>query len=313
MASSNDKINYNLRPSKSIERKMILEVLKEICSPLKAADYQYIGMGSAFFVDFKLFHKSLGINEMFSFEGKKSNVNRCSFNKPFDCIEIIPERTEKGLTEIDWETKKSIVWLDYEDELRGWMINDIDTVSQNAKSGNVLIITLRRTYEKDIDDLNKEFSDYILNQLTLNDMHIKNSANSLKTILSSAINNKLIKAFSVYPADEKIDFCPLFEFTYEDGAAMFTFGGIFLNENDKTEFQNYKFHDLEFMQESNRPYSISCPIITDKEFHLLNAKLPTADVETFSTIEELEIVPKIHRENYFRTYKYYPNYFEIWI
>ena len=312
MASSNDIINYNLRPSKSIERKMILDVLKEIVSPKKANEYQYIGMGSAFFVDFKLFHKILGIDKMFSFEGKKGNVDRCIKNKPFDCIEVIPERTEKGLTMIDWKSNKSIIWLDYEDVLKTWMISDIETVTHNALSGNILLITLRRTYDnhKKFQD---EFDPYLLENVTPDNLHIKNSAQIINKIFTTVIDNKLLKSFSAIPDDEKLHFYPIFEFTYEDGAAMYTFGGIFLNKKDKSEFDTLRFHELDFITDANRPYSISCPIITDQEFHLLNSKLPAPDITTFTSYTELETIPKVHRENYFRTYKYYPNYSELWM
>lgn len=316
MGSSNDKINYNLRPSKSIERKMILDVLKEICSPRKAENYQYIGMGSAFFVDFKLFHKILGINQMFSFEGKKSNIERCDKNKPFGCIKVIPERTEKGLSEIDWKTNKSIVWLDYESEINTAMLGDVNTIVQNAQSGNILITTLRRSndqYENKIEQFQNEFKNYLLKKVTYDDLHIRNSAKLLNNIFNASINDKVTKVFSAYKEHQKLNFYPLFEFTYEDGAAMYTFGGIFLNSEDKEEFDTFKLHELDFVRKENRPYSISFPIITDQEFHLLNSKLPAPDLATFTAYSELETIPKLHRENYFRTYKYYPNYSELLI
>ena len=185
MGSSNDKINYNLRSSKSIERKMILDVLKEVCTPKISSSYQYFGMGSAFFVDFKMFHKSLGINDMYSFEGKVSNVKRCDFNKPFNCIKVIPERTTKGLSNINWQ-KKSIVWLDYEDELKMWMLEDIDTICLNAKSGNVIIITLRRSLDSmSSKSFNDIFSENIETDVILDDMHKLNSPKLLQKIFLS--------------------------------------------------------------------------------------------------------------------------------
>ena len=88
---SGNKINYALRPAKSIERRLLIEVLKEICTPSKCEQYCYLGFGSHFFEDFKLIHKYLGISEMYSME-KSTAINtkkRCYFNLPYKCIKLV--------------------------------------------------------------------------------------------------------------------------------------------------------------------------------------------------------------------------------
>ena len=69
---------------------MILEVLKEVCTPSVADEYKYIGFGASFFADFKLTHRNLHVNDMVSIEsnGTPENRKRCEFNKPFSCINI---------------------------------------------------------------------------------------------------------------------------------------------------------------------------------------------------------------------------------
>jgi hypothetical protein len=62
MAGSYEKINYSLRPAKSIERKMLCDAFRRLSAFGKVENYQYIGFGSTYFSDFSLFHKALGIS-----------------------------------------------------------------------------------------------------------------------------------------------------------------------------------------------------------------------------------------------------------
>ena len=88
MTGSYEKINYALRPAKSIERKMLCEVFRRLTPLGKLESYRYIGFGSTYFTDFILFHKSLGINSMISIEKDEGNKDRFNFNLPFRCINL---------------------------------------------------------------------------------------------------------------------------------------------------------------------------------------------------------------------------------
>lgn len=103
-------LNYETRPAKFAERKMLLSTFLRICNHFKH-DYQYIGLGGLSFTDFKLFHKELHIENMYSIEGGRFEEERVKFNLPYSFIEIFHEFTSDALTKIDL-TKKSLVWLD---------------------------------------------------------------------------------------------------------------------------------------------------------------------------------------------------------
>ena len=51
-------LNYETRPCKFVERRMLLASIARIMGVLKLR-YQYIGFGGLSFTDFKLFHKEL--------------------------------------------------------------------------------------------------------------------------------------------------------------------------------------------------------------------------------------------------------------
>ena len=133
MPGSYNKFNYNVRASKSVERKMILEVLKDLCPPSVIRDYQYIGFGSVFYTDFRLFHKDLNICDMICIEREVDDKDRFEFNKPYKCINLIMGNSDEILPKLNWQ-KKSITWLDYEDRLLPTMFDDLRTIINNAKN-----------------------------------------------------------------------------------------------------------------------------------------------------------------------------------
>ncbi len=62
------KINYRVRPAKSIQRKMLCDALLRLSFFEPVENYRYVGFGSTTFTDFILFHKILGIKDMISIE-----------------------------------------------------------------------------------------------------------------------------------------------------------------------------------------------------------------------------------------------------
>ena len=67
LSASYLKVDYNLRPAKQIERRMILDTFHNLGTvgfPIR--DYKYVGFGSIYFVDFAMFHKLLGIRKLLS-------------------------------------------------------------------------------------------------------------------------------------------------------------------------------------------------------------------------------------------------------
>lgn len=309
--SSDRKINYNLRPSKSIERKMILEVLKEVCVPIKAKEYRYVGFGSSFFTDFKLFHKGLNINEMISIEGKKSNENRVLFNKPYSCIEIKLGQSTAELPKLNWD-KKNIVWLDYESGLKQYMFEDIETCSSRLKAGSFLIISLRRDFEGyDKDSFEEDFGENVFPSFKKEDLEPSKSAETIQKMFTNKINDVLGSKYGAYKElGKKVVFKQLFNFAYKDDARMYTFGGMFIGGDQEAEFAAYNFNSLDFVNSSSRPYDISFPIITNREYHVLNALLP-CEKKKFTDSVSVEFIPAEHKESYYNTYKYYPAYIEI--
>ncbi len=308
--SSDRKINYNLRPSKSIERKMILEVLKEVITPDISKDYRYIGFGSSFFTDFKLFHKGLNIEHMISIESKKSSEKRVFFNKPYACIDIEIGFSTDKLPQLPWD-KKTILWLDFESGLKNYMFEDIEIFCRNAKSGSFLIVTLRRDFEiENKEEFEEEFGENVFSEFIEEDLEPAKSALTINKMFINKINDVLSEKFSAFADGNKMIFKQLFDFTYKDEARMYTFGGIFITNDEIPKFEKCHLNSLDFIGKKIKPYDISFPIITNKEFHILNSLLPDKK-EDFLLKSEIDFIPNEHKDSYFNTYRYYPAYIEI--
>ena len=110
MAGSSISVNYNIRPCKSIERKMMCEMISRLTVFDYIKNYRYIGMGAKYFVDFSLLHKEFGINNMYSMEinSAEKNKKRFEFNKPFNCIKMLFGNASDILnsSSIPWKQEK---------------------------------------------------------------------------------------------------------------------------------------------------------------------------------------------------------------
>lgn len=134
-----DAINYSVRLRKNIERKLIAELLQSIGKAFPISDYQYVGMGSLWFSDFIVLHKALGIRKMWSIE--KYSPKRAAFNNPFGFIKVLPGDIKDELPKLMTANINSIVWLDYDHDLRDGIVGDLQQIGMHASCGDIFIIT----------------------------------------------------------------------------------------------------------------------------------------------------------------------------
>src|ERR1041385_6932589 len=108
------QVFYDLRPAKQVERRMILETLQYLAEAgFALREYQYLGMGSIYFVDYLLLHRLLGMRHLCSVEVVARAERRVRFNKPFADVEIQMGSIGDVLPTIDRD-RPHFVWLDYD-------------------------------------------------------------------------------------------------------------------------------------------------------------------------------------------------------
>ena len=139
--ASFDSINYSIRPNKNVERKLMIECLKALADPFNIPLYNYIGMGSFWFIDFILIHRDLSIQKMYSIELPPYR-DRAEFNRPLNCIKVVAGESTLVLPDMKLDEERSIIWLDYDKGLDSPFIEDLQIIGSYAMAGTVVIVTI---------------------------------------------------------------------------------------------------------------------------------------------------------------------------
>lgn len=306
MMKSPSIVNYEIRPCKFTERRILLSSFISIVNRINK-EYQYIGFGGLAFTDFKLFHKELGINRMFSIEAcyKPSKIE---FNKPYSCIEVLHQLAGQALMKIDL-SKPSIVWLDYDGCLKLEMFEDIACLLRKLPAGSIYVLSCRSEldnnelscpYKK--KELEQRFKGLVPFDLEEDCCTKEHRCSTIKQMIDK-YTSKIISERNDY--GDSISYKSLYNYRYCDGAEMFTTGGIILG-GDITE----DFLDTcrsEFV--GNEIIDISFPILTHRETLRLNQILGNTEAEQ-ALINE-GIIKSEQIESYKKFYKYMPNFYDV--
>ena len=301
-------LNYEIRPCKFVERRMLLSAFIRIL-PLFNSNYQYIGFGGLSFTDFKLFHRELHINTMYSIEGGY-NESKLEFNKPYSCIKILCGKSLAMLSTIEL-TQPSIIWLDYDDCLSLDIFNDLVHILMRIPHGSIYLMSCNRQLRKDktpysIEELTEIYNNLVPIGLDKDCCSSTKAAETIRRMLEGDCNNVISDRNKTEAT--KLKFKTLFNLIYEEyrGARMYTFGGIVLN--DSFDEKSLKLSDLDFIGTSE-PYEIDIPNLTYREATALNQILYFDEKENYfinnSIIDKDEIV------RYKKYYKYLPNFYDV--
>src|SRR4051794_8180033 len=113
--ASFDKINYSLRPNKTIERALVFKGIKALLDSMAISNAVFVGMGSVWFTDFYIAHRYLGIQDMISFEMDPIGFARAEFNAPFRTVKVVNELSTDGIVKIkalsEYSNRPWVVWL----------------------------------------------------------------------------------------------------------------------------------------------------------------------------------------------------------
>ncbi len=315
MKPSFDKINYLLRPNKNIERKLIVEALTEIKEPFEISDYSYIGMGSMWFVDFILVHKILNIQKMFSIE-RAEYEKRADFNKPYDCIKIVPGETTKVLPDMSALRQKAVIWLDHDTGLaNGPALEDTRIVCEKAPIGSIFILTVNADHDKikgkkgkytRLDALRRLAGDFVPINTKDSDIRVGTYPILLAKIIFSRIKSALKKS------GRREEFYPLFNILYADGAPMITISGMFVDDDYKRRLIDCRLSDKFDYIKGETPFVINVPHLTIKEKIELDRILPREKAPTSDEMEKLGLRDD-QLKSYHELYRYYPMFGEFYL
>ena len=315
MKNSGWKINYALRPAKSVERKLVCEIMRQINISFRLSDYRYIGFGASYFTDFILFHNELHIKNLVSLEKYEEKKERFEFNKPYGYITIKYGESSQVLDkQIEWDSEtKDIIWLDYDSVLDVDKINDIELCINKIISGSVVLVSFNASIKgneagKRIPVVEEIFDkDKLPLKISEKDLDPIDIHKFFHNLLEISIEKALYEKNSKYV--EKCDqysYKQIMFFKYKDGAPMLTLGYIFYKNSDKGKIDNCNFELTEGYIGSNEPYVIDIPNFTAKEIQEINRHIP--DVEQIQ--RSLEFLSETDIEKYLKIYRFFPHYRE---
>ena len=277
-------------------------------------DYQYVGLGSILFTDFRLMHRSLGISDMISIEIQESDRDRFEWNKPYGGITMLFGSTERRLSEIDF-SRPTITWLDYDGPLLGSVIEDIRALAFNASHGSVIVITVnahpRQTASGESDVLEQVRMELggqrVPTNLNVAGLRGWGLAELYRRVGDGEIRDALSVANGVRDIPERLSYEQLFNFQYRDGALMATFGGVFFRQQEQHDLEACSFDRLMFVRRGAEPFRIRAPNLTLREVAHLERQL------SLLGSSELDIgpIPEQDAKNYVALYRYLPTFLPV--
>lgn len=316
MSRSYERINYSLRPAKSVERKMMVEAFRRFSEFRLVETYRYIGFGSTFFADFQIIHKSLNIQAMKSIERDVENKARFEFNKPFRCIEMEFGESNTILPTLPWPDIPTIAWLDYDGPLTRAVLADIKTFCSSASPPSALIVSVNAQPGLPNPDNESARLEKLIKALGENKVPASISAKDLREwgtarVYRKIINNEIEETIAdrngTRPPGSELLYKQLFNFHYSDSAKMLTVGGLLYDRGLDARVQSCAFDQLKFIKNGEEPFTIDPPNLTFRELRHLDALLP-ADP---ATPPVLPGVPPSDVEKYSEMYRYFPTFAEM--
>lgn len=322
-APSYETIDYRIRSSKFIERAIFVDTFSAIpFYPLH--EYKYVGLGAVYFVDFRLFHKRLGINQLYSIEQVDTDEaqRRFEYNQPFSCLTLMFGNTTTELPKLDFNTP-TLVWMDYDDRLTLDVMADVRFLSNHLQSGSFVAFTVNcsslvRAAKNHTDERKEALSllaeavgnDRIPPGTQSGDLETKGTAKVYHKLIVDEINSVLGERNASLSGEDQLNFKQTFFLRYADGAEMMTVGGFILNAKDRDTFNKTKYPSQPYFTDSDQAISIQVPKLTTKEILELEKIAPSADIEHMDMMDVpiFPMVKEVDIKNYLRTYRYLPNY-----
>ncbi|HEX2552450.1 MAG TPA: O-methyltransferase [Microvirga sp.] len=247
-------IPYHLRPHKSLDRRLFLDLLSryERWQPLD--NYAYISMGAYPLEDHKLVHRLLGLTKLVAFDLNPEIVARQKFNRPIEtcqCIERhsrdVARNLETVLSECGFpEDTGAIVWLDYTEPSKiGDQLREFEDLIDQLKPGDIARVTVNaqpygllhpkqeeepasskeKKQKKQFENLKERIGDYLPSWVTWESMTLEQLPLALSAAFATAARNAL-------PVGGTTQFAPLSIVRYADGQQMLVVTGTVAKNED---------------------------------------------------------------------------------
>jgi hypothetical protein len=314
-------VNYALRPNKVIARRILFDTLRRLSDKLDLRNAAYIGMGSIWFVDFAMAHRTLGITKMTSIEANPVGYRRAVYNAPFKCVAVKRGYTEDVLPTLPLESRSSVIWLDYDTPVDGPLLEDANGTIERCKEGSVVIFTVnasakdlakrinpkspQKVRPSDIQRyLTQKLGDYAPTSLSKSDIEEENFPKVACGIIEAVVEGVLRRS------GREQEFVKLFDFVYRDGPPMATVGGLLASSEIAAEVSKA----MEAVGWPGRiQNTIRVPHLTLRERLSLDRMLPLSRAPSVRRVKKEAGFPLLAEQirAYYEYYSHYPSFTEF--
>jgi hypothetical protein len=312
------KFNFNLRPAKRIERKLVAEALSCIYRYDTPRRFGYVGMGSFYFSDFVLFHRLFGLDKMISIEMDRDNEERFVFNKPYDCIEMAWGSTSEQLPSLAVFSERPVIcWLDYYSTLTDSVIGDVRTVLRRAQPGSAVLVTLNSRPVDSKARLQRFEQGLISDTRRLSDKALlsegpRGLATFMLEVLTASIEPTVADLNAGRPDAEKIELRQIINMLYQDGDPMLTIGWLVLDSSQAAKLDaspsaldtpGIALHGRDMVE-------VRAPALTFREIAHLKSILPNGSAaDDFE--QKAGAIPIDDARLFARLYRYFPSFADV--
>ncbi len=307
-------VSYDLRPSKQIERKMMLDSFGAAMEAgFSISEYRYVGMGGNRFYDFMLIHKFLGIEKMISLEHDRDMMPRAKFNSPYHFIQLRNENVNNFILGDNF-SGNTIYWMDYDGPLHPDITSDVASIAPKVGLDDFIFFTIRaeppgylqkENAAKRLSEVKESFGG-LAGNVSRDDMNNANFPEAVYKVLHAAFMNAFVGSTGI--------FWPYFQVGYADGSAMLTYGGVYTTPQKRKDLAGVINKKVPVLK-SARKYQIKRFNLTERERGLFDR---AATAQGGTKAEEIKELRRLGFKNselnrYRELLRYHPRYMETLI
>lgn len=342
--ASFERIDYQLRYNKHIERKLVFDTFVKVVQEFPSLGHKYLGFGSIWFSDFRLAHRVLGLRDLKSMEFH-DYVGRAEFNKPYRAIDVLPGNCSATLRMMppEYWSNSIISWMDFDGCLEPQVVGDLAYLLEKCAPQSVVVITVnssrdnyrprvrgeeerRRRENTSVGQVEELLRASVVPQRfepqpteggVLQDVTERDFpeflAEALLLFMGHIVASSGRTTVAASGATELLQFLPLFNFAHKDGADMVTVGGAIVSGSTEPIWRERVSHGIERRAQDQLPtyQRLDMMPLTLREKVALDACLPDGMNEFVVRAQEVGLrLANGELEKYWRYYRHFPVFLE---
>jgi hypothetical protein len=208
--------------------------------------------------------------------------------------------------------RPSIIWLDYDDQIARWMVNDLEIVGKDVAPGSFVAVTFATGFPTDgpnrvqeLERLRNDFPEYITDETKPSALEGTGLSDMARVAFGSFFARALSDADVLKVENEKRRIEQVCYFRYKDGAQMCTLGWMVVTDQNQRLFEDSNFGALPFYRQGNDPFNIRIPKVTPLEVREIERRLPDWEAA------EITWIPPSDRRDFAALYRYLPTFATI--